>query len=363
MTAGRGYDKLIAMGKHVLFTTWLGGGNVNPVLGLTEALLADGHEVSALATSFLAERLTDAGISVLAPPAGYLPEGGDTASAIDSADPDLVVVDFMLTSALGAAAASGTPAVGLIHTLYGATMVDGAPHPMLMTGGLEPVNADRAALSLEPIGSLGDLLAAMDGLVVTAPSELDDLAVAVPAPADYLGPLFESADPDADWRPPQGSGPLIVISGGTAAMDAGDEAAMLSAVLTAVAPLEARVLLTLPAYQDAGAFDIPANTTVSGYVRHSAVLPHADLVVTHGGLGTVTAALAHGVPMVCLPLDREQPDNATAVERIGAGARLAPTSAPEAIRDAIETQLMRGGTVSFPADPARAAATLLSHSR
>ena len=88
------------MGKRLMFATWLGGGNVNPVLGLTEALRADGHDVSALATSFLGDRLREAGISVLDPPAGYLAEGADLARAVDAVDPDLVVVDFMLTLSL-----------------------------------------------------------------------------------------------------------------------------------------------------------------------------------------------------------------------------------------------------------------------
>lgn len=348
------------MGNHILFATWLGGSNVNPVLGLTEALHADGHDVSAIATSFLGDRLRDAGISVLDPPAGYLPEGADLARAVATAQPDLLVIDFMLTSALGIAAALETPSVGLIHTLYGTNMRNGAPHSMLMTGGVNPVNADRESLGLAPIASLGELLADLDGLIVTAPAGLDDASIPVPAPAAYVGPVFEGTGPDSGWEPPVGDGPLIVVSPGTAAMDPTPEADMVGRVLEAVAPLDARVLLTLADYQDLDSLLVPANTVVSRYIRHAAVLPHADLVVTHAGLGTVTAALAHGVPMVCLPLDREQPDNAKAVERIGAGVHLDPTSSPETIREAIEAQLARTEPVRFEADPKAAAVTLLS---
>lgn len=134
-----------------MVATWAGGGNVNPVLGLTEALAADGHEVSAIATGFLGGRLSAAGIRVLEPPAGFLPELTDVAAAIDREQPDLVLVDFMLTGGLGAAAAADVPSVALVHTLYGATMLDGAPHPMLMTGGVEPVNAERLAAGLGPV--------------------------------------------------------------------------------------------------------------------------------------------------------------------------------------------------------------------
>jgi UDP:flavonoid glycosyltransferase YjiC (YdhE family) len=81
------------------------------------------------------------------------------------------------------------------------------------------------------------------------------------------------------------------------------------------------------------------------------VLPHAAVTVCHGGLGTVLASLAAGVPVVCLPLGREQPDNAAAVERARAGRAVDPGAGPDAVRDAV---------AAVRADPAyrRAAAAL-----
>ncbi|MFI5004995.1 MAG: glycosyltransferase [Solirubrobacterales bacterium] len=52
------------------------------------------------------------------------------------------------------------------------------------------------------------------------------------------------------------------------------------------------------------------------------MLPRASLVVTHAGLGTVMAALAHGVPLVCMPMGRDQDANARRVEALGAGLAL-----------------------------------------
>jgi UDP:flavonoid glycosyltransferase YjiC (YdhE family) len=57
-------------------------------------------------------------------------------------------------------------------------------------------------------------------------------------------------------------------------------------------------------------------------VPHGLVLPEADVMVTHGGLGSVAAALAAGVPLVCTPISRDQPLNAERVAAVGAGVAL-----------------------------------------
>jgi UDP:flavonoid glycosyltransferase YjiC (YdhE family) len=44
--------------------------------------------------------------------------------------------------------------------------------------------------------------------------------------------------------------------------------------------------------------------------------------VTHGGLGTTLRALAHGKPLLLLPLGRDQQFNARRVVELGAGIRL-----------------------------------------
>ena len=62
------------------------------------------------------------------------------------------------------------------------------------------------------------------------------------------------------------------------------------------------------------------------YVPFDAVLPRCSAIVTHGGYGTVIAALSYGVPMCCIPISADHPVNAMAVELAGAG--LACTTHP-----------------------------------
>jgi UDP:flavonoid glycosyltransferase YjiC (YdhE family) len=337
--------------QSYLFALWAGGGNVNPFLNLAEHLLERGHRVGAVATASIQDRLAAVGIDFVGAPDGWLPDADDLLAAVREYPPDVLVVDYMLTSALCGAERAGRPTVALVHTLYRELLLDGSPHPIGMAGPVAAVNEVRAANALAPITSYAELLDVADVVLVAAPRELDAPG-GVPGNVVYAGALFEGPGPDAGWLPPGGEGPLVVVSLGTA----GDavEGELLQRILVALAALPVRGFLTVPDYIDRTRLDLPDNATVSGYVRHAAVMPHADLLVTHAGLGSVVVALAHGVPMVCLPLAREQPDNARAVVRIGAGRALHPDASVEEIRTAISEQLDRPDRVRLAPDPRQA---------
>jgi UDP:flavonoid glycosyltransferase YjiC (YdhE family) len=72
---------------------------------------------------------------------------------------------------------------------------------------------------------------------------------------------------------------------------------------------------------------------------HAAVLPHASVLITHGGHGTVIKSLAHGVPVICIPQGRDQADNAARVEVSGVGVRLKRTAGTRAIRRSVQQVL------------------------
>jgi UDP:flavonoid glycosyltransferase YjiC (YdhE family) len=118
-----------------------------------------------------------------------------------------------------------------------------------------------------------------------------------------------------------------------------DQAAVLPRILEAVAPLPVRVLLTLGDVLPPSAINSPPNVTVCGYVPHDLLMPHMAAVVSHGGLSTITAALAAGVPLVCIPQSRDQPDNAKRVEASGAGRAVGKDAPPAEIAAAIEAVL------------------------
>jgi UDP:flavonoid glycosyltransferase YjiC (YdhE family) len=114
--------------------------------------------------------------------------------------------------------------------------------------------------------------------------------------------------------------------------------------LAAVGTLEGvRALVTLGPSLDPARFEAPPNARLERFVPHSAVLPLAAAMVTQCGLGTVSKALAHGVPLVCLPLLGDQPENAARVVARGAGLRLPAEADPGRIAEAIRRVLTEPG--------------------
>lgn len=68
--------------------------------------------------------------------------------------------------------------------------------------------------------------------------------------------------------------------------------------------------------------NIPTNIHIYKSVPQITVLKMADVFVTHGGMNSVSEALAYGVPMVVIPFVSDQPVNAEFVEKLGVGKRL-----------------------------------------
>ena len=69
-----------------------------------------------------------------------------------------------------------------------------------------------------------------------------------------------------------------------------------------------------------------------------------DLVVSHGGFGSVLGALAHGVPMVDLPIGADQPLSAARITALGSGRSLDAIGAtPDDVREAASSVLVDSG--------------------
>ena len=113
----------------------------------------------------------------------------------------------------------------------------------------------------------------------------------------------------------------------------------LQRVVDALAELPVEVLVTTGAAVDPESIRAGANTRVVDFVPHQRVIPGASLVVTHAGMGTIMKALAYGVPLVCMPMGRDQFFNAARVEALGAGVTVSVESTADVVRDAVRSAL------------------------
>jgi MGT family glycosyltransferase len=171
--------------------------------------------------------------------------------------------------------------------------------------------------------------------LVATPREFD-VDIPLPANVRFIGPVRDAPpltrqvhDLHLEDRPE----PLVVVSFSTSYQG---QFALLQRVVDALGALRVRVAVTTGPAIPAAALTAPANTVVAQFVPHDRLLPRAALVVTHAGLGTVLAALSHGVPLVCLPMGRDQFFNAAMVERLGAGRTIGMEAGADAIRAAVE---------------------------
>jgi UDP:flavonoid glycosyltransferase YjiC (YdhE family) len=70
---------------------------------------------------------------------------------------------------------------------------------------------------------------------------------------------------------------------------------------------------------------LPAGVEHFAYVPFGLLLPHAAVLIHHGGIGTCAQGLAAGVPQVIMPLAHDQPDNADRLHRLGVSRTLPPS--------------------------------------
>ena len=231
-------------------------------------------------------------------------------AAIERYEPDVVVLEASEFAAALAAEASGVPAVcvgitqaSLMRTL--ATPIARALDALREEFGLEP-DPDLERLNAVPYMTL-------------VPEALEDPSVPVPDGALRFRTEDPPPRPLPDWWQ-NSSWPLVYLTLGTVAPSMEFFPGLYRDAIDALSLLPVRVLVTVG--RDRDPRDIGAvgpNVHVARWVPQADVMPHTDVMICHGGSGTVTAGLAAGVPMAVLPLFADQPHNARRVAELGAG--------------------------------------------
>ena len=71
--------------------------------------------------------------------------------------------------------------------------------------------------------------------------------------------------------------------------------------------------------------DLPSGVKTFGYLPFSDVLPHAAMLVYHGGIGTLAQTVKAGIPHLVVPGGHDQFDNGWRVEQLGLGRSIPQT--------------------------------------
>lgn len=250
---------------------------------------------------------------------------------------DVVVVDCLLDGALSAAEASELPTAGLFHTLFRYILGDDA-YPTDWEEEFELLQATRSRLGLSELSRerpLAELWAKPARMLALVPREYDFPMPAAPVNACYVGPVFDEGDGAGGWDLPfsQADGqPMVMVTFSSTYMH---HEKPLERVAEALASLPVHAVLSLAGALAPDEIHIPEGIVVRDWVSFPAVLPYTDLVVSHAGLTTVMASLAYGVPMLCMPLGRDQPLNAERVVACGAGQMISAEATVDEIRASI----------------------------
>ena len=291
----------------------------------------------------------------------------ETRTALAAEPTDVVVVDYLMPGALVAAEAARLPRAVLWHApeyLPGpgrpgagpgfaprrdviGKLRDGLLTSMFLRT-LAPFVADynavRQRYGLAPVTGARDLLGEYhraDRRLIQTSEAFDFPLEPAPANVRYVGPVLDdphwveagatrSPDLDAGGRP-------LVVAGFSSTYQ--KQEAALRNTIEALGTLPVTALVTTgPSVrlEDVVPAGTPANVTLSRAVSHAATFPQAAAVVTHAGHGTVMRALTAGAPLVCLPMGRDQDDNAAKIAYLGAGVRLPKNASPQRIAAAVQ---------------------------
>jgi MGT family glycosyltransferase len=378
--------------KRYLFAIIDGGGTVPADTSVIRAMVERGHDVRVLADRVLAPDIAATGAEHVpwdrAPqranldPQSVIMKDWDTSTpfqafgrvrdgamvgpaALFAADvrtelqrrpADVVVANFFVFGAQIAAQAEGVPFAFLVSNLLS---FRGSGTPPLGPGlkpargplgrardaalnrvmarlfdkGLDQLNEVRRANGLDPIASVLENFERADLLLLLTSRAFEYESFTPPANVRVTGPRLDDPAWAGGWTAPPGEAPLVLVGMSSTYMD---HAEVLQRAATALGTLPVRGVVTTGPSIPVESIEAPANVTVVERAPHSEILRHAGAVVTHAGHGTVIKALAAGVPVVALPLGRDQLDNAARVAHHGAGLRLKPKAGPDAIARAVQ---------------------------
>jgi UDP:flavonoid glycosyltransferase YjiC (YdhE family) len=325
-------------------------GHAFPMLALGEALVERGHDVALQSWRRWQEPAEAAGMEFAAAPeyqvwptddaplqpyAAAVRAAVETRPAVRSFGPDVAVSDILTPAPALAAELEGVPVATLVPHLYPHLPPGFPPYSIgarlprtplwrvfdpLVARGLErgrrEYNECRARLGLGPLPYVHTGISRSLTLVATAPQ--------LEYPRDWpswvrvVGPLLWEPESEA-VAPPPGDGPVVLVAPSTA-QDPSHR--LLRAALEGLAGEPVRVIATWNGREPMEPLPEAGNAVVVPWLSYSGTMPSCDLVVTHGGHGTLMRALACGCRVMVSPAGGDMGENAARIDWAGLGVRL-----------------------------------------
>ncbi len=334
----------------MMFTFTGGSGHLRPLLPFAQAARASGHTVAVAGGGGMYEEIVATGFPALGTseprPRPAIADPGPLTAPDPEREERTMREAFAGRGARNHAAAVGELArdwkpdvivrdevdfgTGIAAQTLG---IPCASVVVLLAGGLirpdvvaEPLDALRAEYGLAPDPEL----AAQHGelLIMPAPPSLRDPRYPLPAGTFWCRP-------DHARREPAGGSarPTVYFTLGT--YDTYRE--LFDKVLAAVRDLPVDMVVTVGRNLDPASFGPqPDHIRIESFVPQDQILPACDLVISHGGSGTLVGSLAHGLPSLLLPLGADQPHNSRRCVELGTARELDPMAfTPQDAADAI----------------------------
>lgn len=353
---------------RLLCVTHPADGHLNPMLGVSAALRAEGHEVLWAAPPRFVSRIEARGERAVAcgldwlceegppePPTeadGALPDNGafqrlflrttattvarDLRGVIEGFRPDVLVRETVEFGAAAAAEAAGLPWATIDITFPGGPESEIVNNPDTYAA---PLTAIRRAADLpvtdDPRWFVGDLRVGLFPSGYTGVQSPDDRACVQIRP-----PVLDAVDeaPVPDWLEARTG--VVYVTFGTIFNQF--VTPLMAAAVRAAARDGRTVVATTGRTVDPDSLDTPRtpDVHVERYVPQGPVLDRAACAILHGGSGSTMGALARSVPVVVVPLGADQHLHAGAVERVGCGVVVPRDQADEdSLAEAVATVL------------------------
>jgi UDP:flavonoid glycosyltransferase YjiC (YdhE family) len=328
-------------------------GHAFPAIALGRELAARGHDVTLQTWRRWEEDVVAEGMAFAAAPEdpvfptpgnplnpydAALPLARMTVPLVQDVAPDAVVADVLTLAPALAAEVCGVRVATLVPHVHPAMPRGHPPYSIgarrprtalgrwlwrvpggLMDRGLRTGRADlnrlRGALGLAPVERLWGGMSQELCLVGTFPQL--EYPRAWPAGTEVVGPLLWEPPSDVEVALPRGEDPLVLVAPSTSQ---DPEQRLLRAALEGLAALPVRVLAVTG--RRALGVPVPPNARVVDWLSYARTMPRCDLVLCHGGHGTVARALACGCPVVVVPAAGDMAENAARADWAGVGVRV-----------------------------------------